>query len=184
MKRAMTTRVLGALGAGLLLLGFSVVGAGPAAAHSAPIASVPADGASIDASPGKVSITFNEDLQPTFQSLTVVGPPDRNLWSKGQPVVAGNTISMEVGDLGPAGEYTVAFRVTSADGHPVSGTRTFTLTKAGTGTPGPRADAKSTGTGDEGDGGIPLWVFIAGAVVLFGGGLAFALFGGRGKAQK
>ncbi|MEV0249838.1 copper resistance CopC family protein [Nocardia sp. NPDC050712] len=175
---------MSAVAAGLLLLGFGVAGAGPAAAHSAPIASVPADGASIEVSPGKVSITFNEELQPSFPSLTVVGPPDRNLWSQGKPVVEGSTISMEVGDLGPAGEYTIAFRVTSADGHPVSGTRTFTLTKAGTGTPGPRADAKANADGADESGGIPLWVFIAGAVVLFGGGLAFALFGGKGKAAK
>ncbi|MEV6274723.1 copper resistance CopC family protein [Nocardia sp. NPDC051832] len=180
----MTTRVLGALGAGLLLLGFSVAGAGPAAAHSAPVASVPADGASIDASPGKVSITFNEELQPNFPSLTVVGPPDRNLWSKGNPVVEGNTVSVDVGELGPAGEYTVAYRITSADGHPVSGTRTFTLTKAGAGAPGPRANAAAKADGEQEDGGIPLWVFIAGAVVLFGGGLAFALFGGKGKARR
>ncbi|MEU8895168.1 copper resistance CopC family protein [Nocardia sp. NPDC048505] len=179
------TRLVGALGAGLLLLGLGVTGAGPAAAHSAPVASVPADKASIEASPGKVSITFNEELQPSFPSLTVVGPPDRNLWSTGKPVVEGNTISMEVGELGPAGEYTIAYRVTSADGHPVSGTMTFTLTKAGTGTPGPRADGK-TQDDDAGDsGGVPLWVFIAGAVVLFGGGLAFALFGGKGgKAER
>ena len=79
-----------------------------------------------------MSVTFNEALQESFASLTVVGP-DGNLWSKGDPAVEGPTVSAELGDLGPAGVYTIAFRVTSADGHPVSGTRTFTLTQDGVG---------------------------------------------------
>ena len=37
--------------------------------------------------------------------------------------------------LGPVGVYQVNYRVTSADGHPVTGQRTFRLTVAGTGTP-------------------------------------------------
>ncbi|MGY2063816.1 copper resistance CopC family protein, partial [Nocardia gipuzkoensis] len=64
------------------------------------------------------------------------------------------------------------------------GTRTFTLAKPGTGTPGPKAGASSSADGDEGgSGGVPVWVFIVGAVVLFGGGLAVALLGGK-KSRK
>ncbi|MET7769229.1 copper resistance CopC family protein [Nocardia sp. NPDC005366] len=174
--------VVAALVTGLALLGGGLAAAGPAAAHSAPVASVPEDGATVDTGPARVSVTFNEALQPNFPSLTVVGP-DGNLWSKGQPEVDGKTVSVEVGALGPVGEYTIAFRVTSADGHPVRGSRTFTLSTAGNGTPGPRPEA--AGNSDTGaDGGVPLWVFIVGAVVLFGGGLAFALFAGRGRDKR
>ncbi|MEG8184102.1 copper resistance protein CopC [Nocardia terpenica] len=176
--------LLAGIVATLALLGaLLTVGAGTAAAHSTPVSSSPADGAQVDSGPGGASITFNENLQPSFPSLTVVGP-DGNLWSKGQPSVDGPTVSIDVGELGPVGKYTMAYRVTSADGHPVSGTRTFTLTKPGTGTPGPKASAASSSSGDGGgSGGVPLWVFIVGAVVLFGAGLAFALFGGR-KGRK
>ncbi|WTL60194.1 copper resistance protein CopC [Nocardia sp. NBC_01499] len=156
---------------------------GIAAAHSTPTASVPGDGATIDAGPARASITFNEALQTSFPALTVVGP-DGNLWSKGAPTVDGNVVSVEVGELGPVGEYTLAYRVTSADGHAVSGTRHFTLSKAGNGVPGQKADAKNGSSDSAGSGGIPLWVFIVGAVVLFGGGLAFALFGGRSRKPK
>lgn len=176
MIRRILLAVVGVLAAG----GLAIAVAGPAAAHSTVVATDPADGARIATGPGRVSITFNENLQPSFPSLTVVGP-DGNLWSKGKPVVDGPTVSIEVGDLGPAGTYTMAYRVTSADGHPVSGTRAFELTAPGHGTPGPKADAKSN-SGEGGDsGGVPLWVFIVAAVVLFGGGLAFALFGGRSR---
>ncbi|MRH86248.1 copper resistance protein CopC [Nocardia sp. SYP-A9097] len=167
---------------GLLITGFALLGGGVANAHSAAIGSSPENGAQIDLSPARASVTFNEELQASYPSMTVTGP-DGNLWSKGQPKVEGATVSVEVGELGPTGEYKIAYRVTSADGHPVSGTRTFTLTKAGNGTPGPKADS-SAKSGGSGGGGVPLWVFIAGAVVLFGGGLAFALLGGRGKQRR
>lgn len=173
----MIRRLLTALVAGLFLLGFGLAAAGTAAAHSAPVASVPENGSTIEAGPERVSVTFNEQLQTNFPSLTVVGP-DGNLWSKGKPAVEGNSVSVAVGELGPAGEYTIAYRVTSADGHPVSGTRTFTLSRAGTGTPGPKPGAQDGAQGASDSGGIPLWVFVVGAIVLFGGGIAVALFGG------
>ncbi|MFC9994508.1 copper resistance protein CopC [Nocardia sp. NPDC127526] len=178
----MTRKVFAGLITGLLITGFAFLGGGVANAHSAAIASTPENGAKIDAAPARVSVTFNEDLQASYPSMTVTGP-DGNLWSKGQPLVEGPSVSIEVGELGPVGEYTIAYRVTSADGHPVSGTRKFELTKAGNGTPGPKADSSAKAGGSDG-GGVPLWVFIVGAVVLFGGGLAFALFGGKGKRRK
>lgn len=154
-------------------------GAGVADAHAVVTGSSPDDGARIETVPATASVTFNEALQTSFASLTVVGP-DGNLWSTGDPVVQGATVSVGLGGLGPVGVYTIAYRVTSADGHPVNGTRTFTLTKAGTGTPGAAADS-----GGATDDGVPLWPFVVGAVVLFALGLAFALFGtgvGRKKA--
>ncbi|MCX4096581.1 copper resistance CopC family protein [Nocardia sp. alder85J] len=182
----MIRRLLAGLVAGLLLGGLAVTAAGPAAAHSIVVSTDPVDGAQLDTGPAQVSLTFNENLQTSFPALTVVGP-DGNLWSKGQPTITGPVISVPVGALGPAGRYTIAYRVTSADGHPVSGTRSFTLTRAGTGTPGPKA-ADTGGVAAAGSGGgFPwLWVFIVAAVVLFAGGLAFALFGGprqRGKGS-
>ncbi|WP_459548731.1 copper resistance CopC family protein [Nocardia sp. X0981] len=163
-----------------LVLGLA---AGPAAAHSAVVSSDPADGATIDTGPARATITFNEPLQPNFPAMTVVGP-DGNLWSKGEPLVEGRNLSIEVGELGPAGVYRMAYRVTSADGHVVDGERTFTLSTPGNGIPGPAANAQGSGNGS---GGIPVWVYIVGAIVLFGGGLAFALFGsglGKGKNQR
>ncbi|MEU4314759.1 copper resistance CopC family protein [Nocardia sp. NPDC024068] len=172
-----------ALVTGLLGLGLGLA-AGPAAAHSTVVGSDPADGATLDAGPARATLTFNEPLQPNFPAMTVVGP-DGNLWSKGDPVVDGRNISVEVGELGPAGVYRMAYRVTSADGHVVDGEQSFTLSAPGSGTPGPAADA--AGSGSDSGGGVPVWVYILGALVLFGGGLAFALFGsnlGKGKNER
>ncbi|WP_068164229.1 copper resistance CopC family protein [Rhodococcus phenolicus] len=156
--------------------------AGPASAHAVVLASNPEDGAQIARAPEQVTVTFNEAMQQQFAALTVVGP-DGNLWSHGDPVVDGATVGVDVGELGPAGEYTIAFRVTSADGHPVSGTRTFTLTQDGSGTPGapaagtkadsPETPAATSADGD--DGGAAVWWFVVAAVVVVAGGLWFAL---------
>ncbi|WP_305093338.1 copper resistance CopC family protein [Prescottella sp. R16] len=154
----------------------TMLGVGTAAAHSAVIGSSPENGTEIATAPDRVSLQFNETLQDKFASLTVVGP-DGNLWSKGDPTVAGDSISVPLEGLGPVGEYTIAFRVTSADGHPVSGTRTFTLTQEGTGTPGAKAGGQSSDSSsdDESDSSMLIWVFVGVGVVVFAGGLWFAL---------
>ena len=79
-------------------------------------------------------IYYTKACVPEFAAMTVVGP-DANLWSIGDPRVQGAVISIGVRPLGPAGTYTVNYRVTSADGHPVSGSWSFQLTTAGRGTP-------------------------------------------------
>jgi len=154
--------------------------AGPAAAHSVVLSSSPEDGEQIAQAPERVSVTFNETIQEQFASITVVGP-DGNLWSEGDPIVEGSTVSIAVDGLGPAGEYTIAFRVTSTDGHPVSGTRTFVLTQEGTGTAGEPASgvaADTTDTAEAGDsdtGGPAVWWFVVAGAVVIAAGLGFAL---------
>jgi copper resistance protein C len=142
--------------------------AGAAGAHAARVSADPADHAAVSAGPFQVSATFNEDLQTTFAAMTVVGP-DANLWTVGAPRVRGTVVSVGVRPLGPTGDYTVSYRVTSADGHVVSGSWSFRLTTPGSGTPGPAAQAPDTSSDD-----VPAWPFIVGALVLVGGGALWA----------
>jgi hypothetical protein len=93
--------------------------------------------------------------------MTVVGP-DGNLWSDGTPQVQGAVVSTRVHPLGPAGAYTVNYRVTSADGHVVSGSWTFTLTVGGDGTPGPPASASVHAP----ERALPVWPFVLGAAAV------------------
>jgi copper resistance protein C len=150
-----------------LLLAVVAIGAtltaGAAGAHAARVSVDPAENAALSTGPAHVRATFNEDLQTTFAAMTVVGP-DRNLWSSGQPQVQGAVVSVGVRPLGPTGNYTVNYRVTSADGHVVGGSWSFRLTAPGSGTPGPAAGTSDTDIGD-----LPVWPFIVGAVVLVGG---------------
>ena len=122
----------------------ATVNAQVASAHATRVSAEPADNAVLTAGPDQVSATFNEQLQTTFAAMTVVGP-DGNVWSSGEPTVQGAVVSIGLRPLGPAGTYTVNYRVTSADGHVVSGSWSFRLTVPGTGTPGPAAAATDAG---------------------------------------
>ncbi|MCG7611513.1 copper resistance protein CopC [Mycolicibacterium sp. (ex Dasyatis americana)] len=163
------SRLLAVSLAGLVLAASALTGAPAASAHATRIASEPTEHAALSTSPPRVSATFNEALQPAFANMTVVGP-DHNLWSQGDPTVAGAVISVGVRPLGPAGTYTVNYRVTSADGHVVSGSWSFDLTVAGTGTPGAAASSPA-----QSDGGLVVWPFALIAVVLVGGGAWWAV---------
>ncbi len=144
----------------------ALAGAPVASAHAARIAADPADNTALAQGPQRVSATFNEQLQPEFAAMTVVGP-DGNIWSSGDPQVQGAVISVAVRPLGPAGTYTVNYRVTSADGHPVSGSWSFRLTVAASGTPGPSAAKPADTSG----GGIPVWPFLVAGALIIGGGI-------------
>ena len=80
----------------------ALAGAPVAAAHAARIAADPADNAALAQGPQRVSATFNEQLQPEFAAMTVVGP-DGNLLSTGAPQVQGALIAVGVRPLGPEG---------------------------------------------------------------------------------
>jgi methionine-rich copper-binding protein CopC len=147
----------------------TMLAAGAASAHAARVSTDPADNASVPTGPVRVSATFNEDLQTTFAAMTVVGP-DGKLWAIGDPQVHGTVVSVGLRPLGPVGNYTVNYRVTSADGHVVAGSWSFRLTVPGSGTPGPSAQAPSDSPDD-----LPIWPFVLGAVILVGGGALWAL---------
>ena len=151
----------------------ALIGAGPASAHAARIDAAPAPNAALDAGPERVTATFNEALQTSFAAMNVVGP-DGNLWSAGAATVAGPEISVEMRPLGPVGTYTVNYRVTSADGHPVSGNWTFDLDVAGPGTPGPPV-ASSAADGDTVGPGLSAWPFVLIAAAVIGGGALWAV---------
>jgi copper resistance protein C len=166
----------------VLLLGVAgmLLGTAPAWAHSQLLGTDPADGASVDTGPAQVTLTFNEDMPAGFDVVTVTGPDGRT-WQTGQVTTAGQTVSVPIAPLGPAGRYEVHYRVVSADGHPVQGGSSFTLTRAGTGTAPPQAAPSTTGAAPTDDTGSPIWPWIVGAVVLVGAGVGAVLRLGRGS---
>ncbi len=159
MSRSLRCVLVAALVAALALAGAPV-----ASAHAVRISADPPDNAALAQGPARVSATFNEQLQAEFAAMTVVGP-DKNLWSSGDPQVQGAVISVGVRPLGPAGTYTVNYRVTSADGHPVSGSWSFRLTVAASGTPGPSAAEPAERAG----GALPVWPFLVVGALIIGG---------------
>lgn len=159
-----------------------LVTAAPAAAHNALIGSDPKDKSSLEAGPSSVTLTFDQDVQggQGINTISVVDAGGGHYEVAGDPTIKDTAVSAKVNALGKAGQYKIGYRILSADGHPVSGELTFTLTKDGTGTPRQveATDAPDSGSND----GLPVWVWIVGAVVLLGGGVFFALRGGGAKA--
>jgi hypothetical protein len=157
--------------------------AGTASAHNSLVSSTPAENASLATGPGTIVLTFDQPVQEGegLNAVAVTGP-DGKQWQGGPAKVDSNVVSTPVRQLGPKGVYTIGYRIVSADGHPVSGQVTFTLTQAGNGTPATaEANAGSVPGTTSGDtSGLPLWVWLVGAAVLLGAGLFVALrIGGK-----
>jgi copper resistance protein C len=157
---------------GLVLAALCLMGAGPAAAHAARIGAEPAVDAVVQTAPQRVTATFNEALQSNFAAMTVIGP-DGNLWSTDPVEVSGAIASVGMRPSGPAGTYTVNYRVTSADGHVVSGSWSFRVIVVGTGEPGPPVSQQPAG--QPADTGTPVWPFVLLAAVIVGGGAWWAV---------
>ena len=110
----------------LVLLG---AGTPAARAHDQLVTTVPAAGATVPA-PASVELR----LRGTPQALgtqVVVTAPGGAVVSRGEPELRGSTVVQPLADGLAGGPYTVAWRVTSADGHPLSGTSSFTVAAAG-----------------------------------------------------
>mgnify|MGYP000875142998 FL=1 len=96
----------------------------PAFAHAGLIDSSPADGAVLDAAPEEIRLTFSEGIaEPAYVVLT--GPSGAKL-AVGKPTINGQEVSQAVKGDGP-GDYKIAFRVISVDGHPVSEVLRFSV---------------------------------------------------------
>ncbi|MBA2317619.1 MAG: copper resistance protein CopC [Euzebyales bacterium] len=96
----------------------------PAAAHARLLSSDPAGGATLDQPPERVTLTFSEQIEADFAQLQVTGPGDQRL-DAGAPEVDGDVVRGDLEPFTQTGTYTVAFRVISADGHPVESTFDF-----------------------------------------------------------
>lgn len=125
-----------------------------AAAHSVLVSVDPQDGSEVENSPGQVVLTFNEEINQNFVSVAVRSADDPANRVAGEPTVDGESVTAQVEDLGP-GSYTIGYRVTSADGHVVTGSSVFSVVGSdaeagGAGATG--AAAEETGAAESGQG--------------------------------
>ena len=115
----------------LATLALSGAFAAPAFAHAALTGTSPENGASAT-DVTSISLTANEELLDLGNGegfVFAVSDAAGQFYGDGCVVVDGTTASMPV-HLGNAGEYTVAYRVVSADGHPIEGSWVFTYSPA------------------------------------------------------
>ncbi|GAA4582649.1 hypothetical protein GCM10023194_18010 [Planotetraspora phitsanulokensis] len=122
--------------------------AAPAQAHTTLKSSTPAKNAEVEGL-RKVTLEFSESVR--FPTLLVRGAGGKR-YESGQPVVNGVKVSVGVDASIPAGAYTIAWRVVSEDGHPLTGEIPFTVagessppaTRTPSATPTPAASDTAT----------------------------------------
>jgi copper resistance protein C len=160
----------------LLLVGAAAVGlllgpVGSAAAHDVLVGTAPGQDAAVGTAPASVTLMFSDAPQSLGAEVVVRGPGGAAV-SEGAALVDGTAVRQPLRDGLPAGTYTVDWRATSADGHPLTGTFAFTVTE-GSSTSGQAGAADSGGlaVASSDSSSFPLvWVVVAviavGAVVL------------------
>ncbi len=115
---------------GSFVFAAAVIGlAGPAAAHDAAESSTPAEGATVAVAPEQVSVTFSNNPLGIGSSFSIKDASGAE-WAEGPVDIVDNVASQKLKAGGPAGQYTVAWRVVSSDSHPIEGTFTFTAASA------------------------------------------------------
>lgn len=165
----------------VLAAGLVVLGAAPASAHADLTTSSPAPGAVLTESPDSIDLEFTEPVAVANGAIRVFDSEGSRV-DEGVVEVSGRIASLALPTL-DEGSYAVTWRITSDDGHPVTGAFTF---QVGTGS-GPGATSREiTGLADRlladqgGDAvlgvlyGITRWLAFAGLALLIGGA-AFAL---------
>lgn len=94
-----------------------------ASAHDVLQKTTPSDGATLQRMPSTVSLQFAEPPLAIGTQVIVKGPAGNV--AAGQPTIEGSTVVQAISTLAPEGSYTVTYRVTSDDGHPIGGTFSF-----------------------------------------------------------
>ncbi|MGQ4378902.1 copper resistance protein CopC [Streptomyces sp. SAS_267] len=128
-QRRIGARALALLGSVLVLVLFS--GVNGASAHAALTGTDPQEGSVLKSAPRQVTLTFSESIGLFDDSFRVLDPENRRVrtgepeHADGRADTAGVTLPRGLG----TGTYTVAWRVVSADSHPVSGAFTFSIGK-------------------------------------------------------
>jgi methionine-rich copper-binding protein CopC len=156
----------------------------PASAHSEIESSAPADGATLSAPPQGVSFTFNEDLLEQGNAITLTEVATGTRLPLGEVQVDGATASAAWPAASPAGEFRAAYRVVSADGHPIDGAITFSVAQAvGQASAAPPVDvvpaAEAAGPAEPEDGAPGAWPLILAVAALAGAAGALLLRRGR-----
>jgi len=119
---------------GFLVLAAATLGlAGPASAHDAAESTSPAQGAVLAAPPEEVSVTFSSKPLGIGSSFSVKDAGGAE-WADGSVRIADNVAIQKLRSGGPAGAYTVAWRVVGSDSHPIEGTFAFTVAAGAAGT--------------------------------------------------
>lgn len=125
MSRTRTAALITPLAAVALLLAPS-----PALAHDVLTGSDPEDGATLETVPEEIVLTFNNAPMEGGEgsAIVVTGPDGETQYEDGALAFGDTEVTVGLAPLDEAGEYSIAYRVVSSDGHPIQDTITFSVT--------------------------------------------------------
>lgn len=158
------------LGLGLVLLTGSAAGARPGA-HALPVTTTPPNGATLQAPPTEIQITYSE-VPDLANSLIQVLDTSGKLWASAHPErVPGQpaaSVRIPIPGTLPKGAYTVNWKtISTVDGHLASGSFSFGVGEAPpTGTAGSGPSVKFPGPSEVAT--ASRWAYLAGLVGLLG----------------
>lgn len=177
-----SVRTLRAFAAALLLAGgLTLATALPASAHDELVSSNPAEGEQLATAPTVISLVYSADVMELGAAILVVDGEGKD-WASGDVTVEGNTVAIALEpDLAEAG-YQVRWRVVSSDGHPITGTVSFTVgaaepfvSQTGATTESGTAETQEQGAAENEDAFRVVLVGVIGAIAA-GGIFALILF--------
>ncbi|MGA5041721.1 copper resistance CopC/CopD family protein [Streptomyces capoamus] len=132
-----------------VLAGLLLGTAAPASAHAVLRSTDPGDGSVLRTAPRHVTLTFTESVGLLTDSFRIYDPGNRRVGTGPADHAPGgsDTARVRLPARLATGTYTVAWRVVSADSHPVSGALTFSIgkrTAAPAAPPADRAENRAT----------------------------------------
>jgi copper resistance protein C len=140
-------RIAGLLAVAAMALAV-VATASPASAHATLETMNPGPGATLKDLPATVVLTFSEVVRtPAFVQVTNADGVDV---TKGDVRIVDKEVMQTLGDPAGSGRYSVSYRITSADGHPVGGTVDFTVLSSAGGDGGDSGDGGTAASQDDG----------------------------------
>ena len=123
--RGVRARLLALLALVALAAAMVVAGAGPASAHATLLESDPVQGAVLPEAPERIRFTYTEAVAAVPDGVQVFDAEGGSVRSTAQ--VAGDTLDVVLTDEVGSGTLIVVWRVISEDGHPVSGSLSFSI---------------------------------------------------------
>lgn len=166
----------------VLAIGLLMGGGGGAYAHSELVSSTPTDGEALASVPSTVTLQFNEAISPAGLQVVAQGP--QGPLTLGTPVIEGATVQVPWPGDAPGGDYRVAYRVVSADGHPIDGSLGFSYPQAAVTAPIEPADLGQSAVATQdlsapasdqpSSDGFPWWLGVGAVIVGVGIGAAIA----------
>jgi copper resistance protein C len=109
----------------VLSLLLAVSGTGAANAHAFLDHASPLVGSTVHSAPHEVTLSFTQNLEPAFSTVTVTDSKGARV-DEGKAQVSGNTMRIGLKPLGP-GSYRVHWRALSVDTHTTEGNFSFTV---------------------------------------------------------